>query len=126
MPPPAPPPPGDPPSLTPSVLQSRPVGERSGFENLCVEVSDLTAHVAELRALMLRMERSLQMLIAGFRSFESSIRFSVDQAQETIQSASEEVLRSKQAVVELVPKVRDLEDRVAAVERRRVGNGEDG
>lgn len=121
-----PPPVGDPPSLPPSVLESIPVSARTAFDNLALEVRSLSAHVHELVALVLRNERTVQTLVATVQTLEARVKFVSEQVGESLTDASEEVLRSRQAVVELVPRIHEVERRLELVEHRRASNGEDG
>lgn len=115
---------GEPPALESGVIQEIPVEKRTAFDNLVLEVRGLRAHVEELQALVLRTESSVQTLIATVHAFEAVIKFSVEQMTESVSSAAGEILRSRQAVVELAPRVHRVEERMDVIERRRASNGE--
>jgi hypothetical protein len=120
-----PPPPEEPPLGDLHVLKSQPVGKRTGFDNLVLEVASLTAHVSELRDLLIRVESSVQTMTATFHTLEATVKFTAEQMGESVSRASEEVLRSRQAVIEFVPRLQQLEHRTDVLEqRRKVGNGD--
>lgn len=100
-----------PPSLDLEAMKQKPVAARTGFENLALEVQSLGSHVADLRAIVLRVEGSVQRL-------SSQINFALEQTNQALTDASEEVLRSRSAVLELVPRVKDLEEQCRLCERK--------
>ena len=120
------PPPAEPVIGTLEPIKSIPVHQRSAFDNMVLEMASLTAHVSELRDLVLHLESTMHTLTAAFHSLETVVKFTAEQMGESVSRASEETLRARQAVIQLAPRLHDLEARTAELERRRrVGNGED-